>query len=717
MVMNKFKQFTITIACLIFGCIITYLTTFSFIKTAYMHDVEDTYFLNDTWLVNLLAVAGVILAAFLFERKSFKISDKFMKIYVICMNILAVWFVLGTQFTSVDDQGTVLSIASGFLQGNYSSWNYGGYAFRLPHQNGIILIYAFLSWIFGDGNIVVFQLLNVLFIFITYWFIYKIFRKYAPSDNTARLIMIALYTYLPYLMFTAFVYGTLIGLMFIVVGIYYALNFLETFKIKDAVVAIITIALSVLCKSNFYIHLIALGIVIVISAISDGKNKMNSIKKITLLIAIIAACLMGRIIATEIIEQKSQMKVLDGTPATLYIAMGLQEGWKAPGWNNIFNDYTFRDAGYDAEYANEVGIIWIKRSINQFITNPKYACSFFSKKLGSIWINPTFECFEQIKLRTAKTGTPKLLVAAMDIGSPLNSFLTELMDAWQSVIYFGALMYCILRIRKIKLEELLFAICFIGIFIFHIFWEARGYYTLPAMILLIPYAVLGYRECVCVLENLQNADARTKFVSTKIGLCGIVLFVLIAGFNVFSLKYLSNEKELYKNYLKNCKYSTRLDNLTYRLIAAQDETLVLDLQDTDIGTKLVLSEDSDKETQVFKIHSFFVKNGENYYYISSRVNEHILYLRDEADMIYNYVYTQEYSNENKNLCTIEYLGDKKYIIRNYYGLALGYNISNHDVMWIPYTGEDNQIWIFDLYETAVDNRAQIQENIMLGMGN
>lgn len=73
------------------------------------------------------------------------------------------------------------------------------------------------------------------------------------------------------------------------------------------------------------------------------------------------------------------------------------------------------------------------------------------------------------------------------------------MNVVQTLVLFGTVMYFILNYKKIKIKELIFAIIFIGGFIFHLLWEAKCQYTITYFILLIPYTVLGYK---CISEKL-----------------------------------------------------------------------------------------------------------------------------------------------------------------------------------------------------------------------
>ncbi len=692
--MNKTNKCFVYGLMFIFGAIILYLTCLSTYMTSWMHGYEDTAFLKDSVIKNIIAVLIVMSAVCLFKYKKISISDKFIKYYAIAVNIFWVWFVLSTQFVCVDDQGAVLNVASAFIRGNYESWNVGSYAARWSNQNGIILIYSVLSFIFGANNEVAFQLLNVLFIFGTFYYISSFFRRVMLSDHIGKLIFVILYTFLPYLLYVTFVYGTVIGLFFATGAIYHTLLFLEKPDWKNGMSSAVMIGMATVCKSNYYIYLIAVGIVIMADVLSGGKDYFKTgAKKLILLAVMILLCCIGKITTTEVIEQTTGKKV-NGTPAILWVVMGLQEGWKAPGWNNTFNYWQFRDCEYDRDYAKEIGKIWLAQEVNKFVGDHNYAKKFFTEKIASIWTNPTFECFEVQKKRLAQTGVPAMISDMLEMGHPLNTAIIHLLDAYLTIIYFGVLLYCILRFKKASFRELTFALVFVGIFLFHIVWEARCYYTVPAMVMLMPYMVLGYSESADKLLKIKKEKLSVKkWLNGNNVLILILILFLLYLYNRYSYKYISTagEKDKYNAALEESAYSTKMNNTGYYFSAYENKNLLLDLQDAEDGIRLTISERNGEKTQIFELQSEFLMTGENYYFITNRSNEQILYLRDEAEMSGNFVYLQEVSSENKNLCRVERMGDYFYI-RNYYGLALTYDLTYHGVYWMPFDDAENQRW-------------------------
>lgn len=69
----------------------------------------------------------------------------------------------------------------------------------------------------------------------------------------------------------------------------------------------------------------------------------------------------------------------------------------------------------------------------------------------------------------------------------------RVMDVYQSLIYWGALLFLLLMIRKkIPVEKLGLIIVVIGGFIFYIFWEAKSRYVFPYFMMMLPCACCGW---------------------------------------------------------------------------------------------------------------------------------------------------------------------------------------------------------------------------------
>lgn len=85
-------------------------------------------------------------------------------------------------------------------------------------------------------------------------------------------------------------------------------------------------------------------------------------------------------------------------------------------------------------------------------------------------------------------------------GSAKDRFM-DIMSIHQGIIYFGALLFCILHgiVRRREemgnsLWQLVLLVSFIGGFLFSILWEGGARYVMPYFVMLIPYAAEAISE-------------------------------------------------------------------------------------------------------------------------------------------------------------------------------------------------------------------------------
>lgn len=97
--------------------------------------------------------------------------------------------------------------------------------------------------------------------------------------------------------------------------------------------------------------------------------------------------------------------------------------------------------------------------------------------------------------KTIKYSVPARWFLHRSQGKSLDAthfILNEYLKIYELAVIMGAIFY--LLHRRLETADCLFAVVFIGGFLFHIFWEAASQYMLPYFIMLIPYGVLGLKD-------------------------------------------------------------------------------------------------------------------------------------------------------------------------------------------------------------------------------
>lgn len=469
-----------------FFIIICFLTITSMFETSEILISEKTIYLKDLFIKHF--VVFFLLVCFIYFIKKKNINFNFIllkseaRIFFILMIALILWITC-TQLPPVADQRSVLQIANFLHLRDFTE--YKEYISMYHNQLGQVAILYFLQFLLGPYNFIAIQILNSIAIVLIIYVLSTI-AQILFCGNYKNICTIVLVLFIPLSLYVTFIYGNLWGLAFSLLAILMEYKYLKNNSFKYVLGIASSLTIAILLKSNYLIFMVGILIFLVL----DFIRNLNW-KSILSIFIIIVVYFMGSFLLEKGFYDLTEVNLEDGIPSVAWIAMGLQESDMAPGWYNEFNRNTYLFNGKNADIVSDISIKSIKYSIENFIENPKYAIKFFYQKIVSQWNNPTFQGFwinERPSNIEQSVGVHSIMYGK------LNKVLTEFMNIYQSIILEGVLCYIILGIKKIKINELIFAVIFIGGFIFHLFWEAKAQYTFTYFVLLIPYAVRGYND-------------------------------------------------------------------------------------------------------------------------------------------------------------------------------------------------------------------------------
>lgn len=488
---DKLEHIATNIVKLIFFAIIAYLFYYSIVETSAIienkYTNEHTLFRKDNIILNITAIISVCIISVIIRKRRIKINKYVVFIITILWIATCVTWIFMTDLTPRSDQLQTLKVASKILQGNYAPLKKGGYLYIYPQQYGLTLYFCAIVSLFNESAYLIIQLINIFLLCIAYYSIYKIIQLLYNNEKISKCVFLALIAFAPISMYITFVYGNIIGLTFSCLSILFQIKYLQSEKKRYILPIAVFACLAVMLKSNYLINLVGILVVFIVEMIFRKK-----IKYIIPIISIIV-CYIGMTHGVNyIMKSITGMERSEGTPMTTWVAMGMQEGPMAPGWYNEFNLNTYVKSGYDSDKASVKAQDSIQKSIEEFKNKPEYAREFFNKKILSQWNNPTFECIWIHLYRKTEQSYSPMVESVLIKDGKLGKLITGYADTMQSLILFGTCTYIILDFKKIKMKELIFAIIFIGGFLFHIVWEAKCQYAITYFVLLIPYSVLGY---------------------------------------------------------------------------------------------------------------------------------------------------------------------------------------------------------------------------------
>lgn len=200
----------------------------------------------------------------------------------------------------------------------------------------------------------------------------------------------------------------------------------------------------------------------------------------------LACFIIGRLGVNAYIRSLNDGREVKGIPMTAWIAMGLQDGKAAPGWYNAYNNSIYEDNDYDFEKTEAAVIEEMKRIVGHYPQDITTSISFFVKKVSSQWNNPTFQ---SLWILEDRGNDDNWLLHGN--GRYFYTLWVNLLQTW---ILAGTLFYAVLRFKTSSLQEMILPMTFLGGFIFHLFWEAEGLYSILYFPLLLPLSICGYGE-------------------------------------------------------------------------------------------------------------------------------------------------------------------------------------------------------------------------------
>ena len=501
---------------ILFALIAVYLVYLAGFSTALIDYDERSYMIGDSFIINLLVLAAFLaVCCIVFYRspKARRFIDRVnaderfsAKCRRICLGMIAtaaLLFVLTARINSIADQLDIMRTADEFLNGDYSAFEPGGYVNRYPNQLGIILVLCFFGNIFGTYNYLIFQACNVAALVTLYDAFAKLSDETGHSRFEGIAVIIASGLFLPAIFYTTFSYGTLIGLSLSVNGLKHAYYYTKTYKTKDLIWSAVLLFAALIAKTNYMIFVIGVLVFLVVRLIKRFD------KRLFIPIVLTLCILLGTSkVVNGVTTLVTGMDVADGTNSWSWIAMGMSENdTRYNGWYSSYNYESYADAGYDSERQGAAAKAVVKDELREFLSHPAYAVKFFAGKNASQWNDPDYQSLWVNRTRLHYGEQPYLIYRLLSADGADRVAAVE--NYFQFILFFGALVYALFSKKKNDVD-LFYEVTVIGGFIFHTFWEAKGQYTMPYVMLMIPLSVEGYRTALRGVKALKAGDKKQK---------------------------------------------------------------------------------------------------------------------------------------------------------------------------------------------------------------
>lgn len=465
---------------------------------------------------------------------------------------MSLFLVLVIRGNATNDALQLDEIMQAFSRGDYSSLQEGGYLFVYPFQVTYVLIGQVIQALCGPSNYLVYQLLNVVSILCNLYFLYQITWELFHDRRVCAVMQLLSMGCWFYYVFATFIYADLWSFAVQSAAFLLEIRYLNRRRLRDIIGAGICIAAATLLKTNCYVALIAMILILLMDAVkaavsvaaenagasgntastaASGKSAGALILRAVLLGVMFVVLTKGAQSAVNFGTARAAgiEKMPEGVPSAAYFAMGMEETEGKYGWYNGRNVGLFRDAGYDREQTVLDARETMKASIGEFQNSKRYLIRFYAGKFLSQWGDPTCVSMREMEETRRHTGELPKLVDSLIFGTG-SRILQWGMNVTHSLIYLGLTIYLLsvtgsaLR-RKQKLRmptqtgqqaqkqaqhlhtvsdpEILLVLFLVGGMLFHQSWEASGRYTMRYYLTMLPLAAWG----ICRLIRGKQQEA------------------------------------------------------------------------------------------------------------------------------------------------------------------------------------------------------------------
>lgn len=500
---SKFELiFTYFIAIL---CIISFgfITVMSLIQTSVIdpekYNSEHILFKLDYFYLNLIVLLLFSIIIFnlnklynLFARINIKFMYAGMTIYTVTIGLIWVFSVLqipGADSANIFETATEVikndfsSLKNGTEFYNASYYNNISYYNFYPFQLGFVLISELVYRIFGTDNSIPLQILNVICVTVAYCGIARISKIVFKRKSIEFFTIILLIGCLQPIIFCTFPYGNIIGMCFSIWATYFLIKYIQTNKWFFIIPTILLTIIAVTAKYNNMIYLVAFSVILVIHTIRDKK-----MKSIAFALLLCFTVILSNNLVIMSYEKRANVKIEEGVSQILYLDMGLNESYMAPGWyGGKFMGY-YKNSNCNIEVAEALAKQDISQRINKFKSDPIYTFKFFSQKILSQWNEPTYECVWVSKTKK-HLKEPNALVNSVyegNTGECLEMYFNQYMQLL--FLLFTAGIICLIVRKKLRIETILLPLILMGAFGYHLLFEGKSQYLAVYIILLIPTA-------------------------------------------------------------------------------------------------------------------------------------------------------------------------------------------------------------------------------------
>ncbi len=486
----------------------------SFFTTIYYDmnvDVDFPHYKPET-ISHLVISMLIVFVVFWFinSKKLFENERLFIAIAIIFCFLYCLFLILVIKPLPVDDSKMLDEVINQFSEGDYQAiTSPSGYLYIWPFQLGYVLFGQIMHHIFGPSNYFAWDIAQLISILVTVYFLHRITWELFENKEICSVMALLSCGMLFFYNYVTFIYGDILSMAPQTIALYLTVLFLKREKVRYTLWAMPFIGLAIVLKTNCEITLIAMVMLIIISAFKDSCDYQlyEFSKRLLGRIAIsLLMCLFAYGCRWAVDVHYCRLVDIDsiptGSPSVSHIAMGLQESELEDGWYNGYNYKVFAENGFDTEATKIAATENIKASLGRFAENPKYAVKFFARKFLTQWADPVCISTHNLDLVSRHVENPTDMMYHVVFGEGLI-IGRWIMNVFMSVCYLCVLVHLIMMLRRGKVsgQEMLLLILIFGGMVFHEFWEGSSRYVMRYYVYWLPFAASGMFEIISMFRR------------------------------------------------------------------------------------------------------------------------------------------------------------------------------------------------------------------------
>ena len=422
-----------------------------------------------------------------------------------------VFWIKTNPYPPIADQYVLWDSAVGLTQGQLLP-EYADYLRCYPYQKGMVLFFSFGVRLFGTHPLHFIRPLNVLCFALILCLLTYIARRLSRSEEAACLCALAVLFFSPLLLYTVYVYATLLCLALVLLS-FAALLFLteqaDAGRFPAGIPACLTVVpVSIACVlyGSAWIAVIAEALYLIWLFIKYRGAKPSPSFRASFGI-ILALFLLPALLnrgTQKLFTAVTGLEETAGTPASAFLVMGMssENGANGPGSHNGYDIALYSENNLDDEKTAAAASAALREILGEYRDGERKISFFYEKTLYQ-WTDPWFS---SASLTLHPKTVPVTASARFErlMNSGFFDRLQDFLAAYQLFIYAAALCAVVLFLIKATARAkgkpvpggvsdgtVLLLLYFCGGFVFQLFWESKSRYCMPYYTVLFPLAASG----------------------------------------------------------------------------------------------------------------------------------------------------------------------------------------------------------------------------------